>query len=116
MDDDFSTPQAFAVLFDLATEINKAKANQDPELCAQLAGILLLFGERLGILVSDPELFLKSGKADDLSPAEIEAKLSARLAARQAKNFAVSDAIRDELKVAGIEILDTPQGTTWRRG
>lgn len=115
MDDDFSTPQAFAVLFELATELNKAKAQKDDELAGQLSAILLNFAGRLGILTSDPDSFLKAGSADELSEADIQAKLSARLSARQAKDFATSDAIRDELKAVGIEILDTPQGSKWRR-
>lgn len=115
MDDDFSTPQAFAVLFELATELNKAKAQKDDELAGQLSAILLNFAGRLGILTSDPDSFLKAGSINDLSESDIQAKLDARLLARKAKDFATSDAIRDELKSAGIEILDTPQGCSWRR-
>jgi cysteinyl-tRNA synthetase len=116
MDDDFNTPQAFAVLFDLATEVNKAKAAQQQEQAGQLAQLLIMLGNQLGILTSDPEQFLKLGSDDRLSEAAIQAQIDARLAARRAKDFATSDAIRDALKAAGIEILDTPQGTTWRRG
>ncbi|UCG17972.1 MAG: cysteine--tRNA ligase [Thiotrichales bacterium] len=116
MDDDFNTPQAFAVLFDLATEVNKAKATKDHSLAGQLAQLLVSLGNQLGILTSEPSAFLQGGVATDgLSEADIQAKIEARLAAKKAKDFTQADSIRNELKSAGIEILDTPQGTTWRR-
>jgi cysteinyl-tRNA synthetase len=116
MDDDFNTPQAFAVLFDLATELNKAKAAKDAELSGQIAQILVSLGNQLGVLTSEPNAFLQGGApADGLSEADILAKIEARVAAKKNKDFATADAIRNELKAAGIEILDTPQGTTWRR-
>ena len=116
MDDDFNTPQAFAVLFDLATEVNKAKAAKDHSLAGQLAQLMVSLANQLGILTSEPSAFLQGGVATDgLSEADIQAKIEARLAAKKAKDFGLADAIRNELKAAGIEILDTPQGTTWRR-
>jgi cysteinyl-tRNA synthetase len=116
MDDDFNTPQAFAVLFDLATEVNKAKAAKDTELAGQLAQVLVILGNQLGVLTSQPSDFLQgSTTADGLSEADIQAKIEARVTAKKNKDFAAADAIRNELKDAGIEILDTAQGTTWRR-
>lgn len=116
MDDDFNTPQAFAVLFDLVTELNKAKAAKDVNSMGQLAQLLVSLANQLGLLTSEPSTFLQLGSgSSDLSEADIQAKIDARIAAKQAKDFARADAIRNELKDEGIEILDTPQGTTWRR-
>lgn len=110
MDDDFNTPEALAVLFDLAAEVNKAR---DP---AQ-AGLLRELGGVLGLLQRDPEEYLQAGPAGDegYAPEQIQALIEERLAARKARDFKRSDAIRDELKGAGIVLEDGPQGTTWRR-
>lgn len=116
MDDDFNTPQAFAVLFDLVTELNKAKAAKDVNGMGQLAQLLVSLANQLGLLTSEPSAFLQLASGNSaLSEAAIQAKIDARLTAKQAKDFARADAIRNELKDEGIEILDTPQGTTWRR-
>ena len=111
MDDDFATPEAVAVLFDIANELNRTK---DPKLAAQLKGLAGV----LGLLQRDPVAFLQSGplESEGLSAAEIDAKVVARNAAKKAKNYAESDRIRDELKAAGIILEDGPGGTTWRRG
>jgi cysteinyl-tRNA synthetase len=111
MDDDFATPEAVAVLFDIANELNRSK---DAKLAAQLKGLAGV----LGLLQRDPVEFLQAGPAaaDGLSAEEIDVKVIARNAAKKAKNYAESDRIRDELKAAGIVLEDGPQGTTWRRG
>jgi cysteinyl-tRNA synthetase len=111
MDDDFATPEAVAVLFDIANELNR---NKDPKLAAQLKGL----GGVLGLLQRDPVAFLQAGPAaaDGLSAAEIDEKVGARNTAKQAKNYAEADRLRNELKAAGIVLEDGPQGTTWRRG
>ncbi|MFR3636151.1 MAG: DALR domain-containing protein, partial [Sutterella sp.] len=107
MDDDFNTPQAVSVLFELATEINRTK---DPALARQLKGL----GGVLNLLTRDPADFLKGG-ADDAEEARIDALIAERAEAKKAKNFARADEIRAQLTAEGIELLDTPQGTTWRR-
>jgi len=110
MDDDFNTPEALAVLFDLAAEVNKSRD-------ATQAGLLQALGGVWGLLQRDPETFMQAGPASDTGypPERIQALIDARLAARKAKDFKRSDAIRDELKAAGIVLEDGAQGTTWRR-
>jgi cysteinyl-tRNA synthetase len=115
MDDDFNTPVALAVLFDLARELNRMKDN-DPEKAAILAYSLKSLGNILGILEDDPEAFLKGDdNAGGLSDAEIEAQIQLRLAAKNAKDWVTADRIRDELKAQGIVLEDVPGGTKWRR-
>ncbi|MFN3883527.1 MAG: cysteine--tRNA ligase [Rhodocyclaceae bacterium] len=110
MDEDFATPEAIAVLFDLANEVNRGK---DGRLAAQLKGL----GGVLGLLQRKPLEFLQAGPAADegLSVAEITALVAARAEAKKAKNYAEADRIRDELRAAGIALEDGLQGTTWRR-
>jgi cysteinyl-tRNA synthetase len=110
MDDDFATPEAVAVLFDLATELNRTK---DAKTAAQLKGLAGV----LGLLQRDPVVFLQGGaSSDSFDDAAIAAQIAARVAAKQSKNYAEADRIRDELKAAGIILEDGPGGTTWRRG
>jgi cysteinyl-tRNA synthetase len=110
MDDDFNTPQAMAVLFELIKEINKTK---QPELVALLQSL----ANRLGLLTETPEAFFKNqvGQAQGLSDEAIADLIAQRTQARADKNWARSDEIRDELLAQGIELLDSKEGTSWRR-
>jgi cysteinyl-tRNA synthetase len=108
MDDDFNTPEAIAVLFDLAGEANRGDA--------AAARLLRALGGTLGLLQRDAEAFLKAGvSAGGLDEAAIERLIAARQAARKAKSFAESDRIRDELAANGVILEDGAGGTTWRR-
>ncbi|HEY9035529.1 MAG TPA: cysteine--tRNA ligase [Pseudomonadales bacterium] len=108
MDDDFNTPEALAVLFDLVRELNTRKD-------AKLAALLRSLGAVLGILQADADAFLQAGSKDDLSAEAIEALIAERIAAKKAKNFSRADQIRDELLAAGIALEDSREGTLWRR-
>ncbi len=106
MDDDFNTPEAVAVLFELASRVNAG----DKALVPQLLGL----GAVLGLLQRDPNEFLQ-GRPDGVSEAWIEERMKARQAARQAKNYAEADRIRQELLERGIVLEDKGGITTWRR-
>lgn len=110
LDDDFNTPEACAVLFDLAAEVNRNKSSV-------LAGQLRALAGLLGLLQRDPQVFLQATpvNSDELSVERIETLIGERIAAKQAKNYAESDRIRAELLAQGVVLEDGPQGTSWRR-
>lgn len=132
MDDDFNTPVALAVLFDLARDLNKAKKT-DQQQAHTLAATLKYLGGLLGILQDDPDAWLKQRLEASLfvnnntffsptvtvsyvSEEQIEQQIQARLDAKKAKDWALADKIRDELKQQGVILEDSPDGTTsWRR-
>jgi cysteinyl-tRNA synthetase len=130
MSDDFNTPEAIAVLFELARDINKSRDN-DPDGAAVQAACLRQLGEILGLLQSDPDEYLKghhvinvdSGELTltghpvtvSVSDEKIEKMIEERLEARKQKNWAEADRIRDELDALGILLEDGATGTSWRR-
>ena len=103
MDDDFGTPEAIAVLFDLATRVNSGER--------ELAGQLRALGGVLGLLQRDAGQFLQGGQADQW----ILDAIAAREAARKRRDFADADRIRRELLDKGVVLEDGPGETTWRR-
>ncbi len=113
MDDDFNTPEAIAVLFDLANHINRARDENATE-ASRLAGVLKKLANVLGLLEADPEVYLKAGIGEDDSE-QIEALVQQRLEARASKDWAVADRIRDELTELGIELEDKGGKTLWKR-
>jgi cysteinyl-tRNA synthetase len=115
MDDDFNTPGALAVLFELARDINKLREEGKLAAAAPLGAALRRLGGILGLLQREPQAFLRGGAADGLTDEQIEALIARRTAARQNRNWAESDRIRDELKAQGIILEDTAGQTTWRR-
>jgi cysteinyl-tRNA synthetase len=117
MDDDFNTPEAFAVMQGVARDLNTAKARGDSEESAKLASALRGMGLILGVLQQAPDVYLKRSVGDvGLSDADVDSMLAARKAARAAKDFAESDRIRDRLTASGILLEDKPGGATgWRR-
>ena len=106
MNDDFNTPKAFAVLFDLARRLNSGET--------ALAATLKTLGGRLGLLQQNPADWLKGENSGSLSEADILARIHARAEAKAAKDYARADAIRAELAAQGIIIKDTAGGVEWR--
>jgi cysteinyl-tRNA synthetase len=115
MDDDFNTPEAYSVLFDMAREVNRLKT-EDKASADALAAKLRQIANVLGILQQDPEQFLQSGaQVNDDEVAEIEHWVKARSDARAAKDWAQADVARDKLNELGVIVEDGPQGSSWRR-
>lgn len=114
MDDDFNTPEAFPVLFELAKEINRIKET-DEKRAGELAAQLITFGEVLGLLSQDPEVFLQGDTGADDEVAEIEALIKQRNDARVSKDWGMADDARDKLNALGIVLEDGANGTSWRR-
>jgi cysteinyl-tRNA synthetase len=134
MDDDFNTPEALAVLFEMVRELNRAKEQEDDISSVDLASQIKGLGEVLGLLQSDADDYFRqvvtvtplTGRVvtqgnvpqvelETVGDNDIERMISKREQARKEKNWTESDRIRDELKAKGIILEDTAKGTTWRR-
>ncbi len=107
MDDDFGTPEAVAVLFELANEINRGRSELAPQLRA--------LGKILGVLQRDPKEFLQGRLAGRLDEAEIERRIAERAALKRAKDYGGADRVRAALLEAGVILEDSAAGTSWRR-
>jgi cysteinyl-tRNA synthetase len=105
MNDDFNTPEAISILFELANEINKSKSEP-------LAGLLKALAKTIGLLERDPENFLKGDEKISLN---IDALILQRYEAKNNKDFKEADRIRSLLLENGVVLEDTPQGTIWRK-
>jgi cysteinyl-tRNA synthetase len=132
MKDDFNTPVAISVLFEIAKELNKVKHEKEEEKSQQLASQLKKLGNLLGILQREPKIFLQSEAVfgsinsylnsdtsriiGSFGDTTVDAKINLRLEAKKSKNWILADQIRNELKQQGVILEDKPDGTTtWRR-
>ena len=106
MNEDFGTPEAVAVLFELAGELNRTRS-------VETAALLKSLGATLGLLTQSPRAFMQGGTG--LDEARIAERVAARSVAKAARDFALADAIRAELAARGVELKDSPQGTVWVR-
>lgn len=113
MNDDFNTPEALPVLFELAKEVNRLKG-QDEQAAGEHAYILIKLAEVLGIAQQDPAAFLQ-GEQDDDETQKIEALIAKRNQARANKDWAEADAARDALTAMGVVLEDSAGKTTWRK-
>ncbi|MEO2266217.1 cysteine--tRNA ligase [Pseudoalteromonas pernae] len=113
MNDDFNTPEALPVLFELSKEVNRLKG-EDAQAAGQHAYILVKLAAVLGIAQQDPASFLQ-GEQDDDEAAEIEALIEKRRVARENKDWAAADEARDALNALGVILEDSAGKTTWRK-
>jgi cysteinyl-tRNA synthetase len=114
MDDDFNTPEALAVLFELTKELNRVKADGDQSQASQLAYLLVTLANVLGLLFQKADQFLQGDESDD-EVSMIEALIKQRNDARANKDWASADDARDKLAELNIVLEDGANGTTWRK-
>mgnify|MGYP000200150033 CR=1 FL=1 len=113
MDDDFNTPEAFGVLYDMVSEINRLKA-EDAQQANELGALLVRLGDVLGVLQSDPEEFLRRDADATLDSDAIDQLVAERDAARASKDWARADEIRDQLTALNVVVEDKAGGSSWR--
>ena len=113
MDDDFNTPEALSVLFEMVSEIHQLKG-EDPALANQLGALLVRLGGSLGLLQAEPAAFLQHSVKSDLDTTEIERLVAERVAARASQDWRRADEIRDQLSELNVVIEDSVGGSTWR--
>ncbi|MCG9757732.1 MULTISPECIES: cysteine--tRNA ligase [Pseudoalteromonas] len=113
MNDDFNTPEALPVIFELSKEVNRLK-DSDAKAAGEHAFILVKLAEILGIAQQEPESFLQ-GEQDDDEVAQIEALIEKRRSARENKDWAAADEARDALTALGVVLEDSAGKTTWRK-
>lgn len=114
LNNDFATPEAQAVLFELAHDINRTRHSKPNQAAARAAELKSLAG-LLGLLQREPDDFLQAGEHAGLTAGEVEQMIAQRNIARENKDFGEADRIRDELVANGIILEDGPDGTSWRR-
>jgi cysteinyl-tRNA synthetase len=112
MDDDFNTPIAMSILFELTHEIQRLR-DKDLQTAARLGALLRKLGGIIGVLQQDPDMFLQSGN-QDLNVEKVEQLIAARNQARASKNWAEADKIRAELTAMSVVLEDKGEGTSWR--
>lgn len=113
MDDDFNTPEAFSVMFEMVSEINRIKTT-DPDLANQLGALLVRLGGSVGILQAEPPAFLQASVGAEIDSAEIDRLVAARDQARADKDWGKADEIRDQLTALNVVVEDGAAGSTWR--
>lgn len=113
MNDDFNSPEACAVLFEMAREVNRLR-DSDLAQAAALAAQMKQLAAVLGVLQLEPEAFLQAGTGNTVDVAQVEALIAQRKQARADKDWAASDRIRDQLTAMGVVLEDGKGGTGWR--
>ncbi|MFK8019247.1 MAG: cysteine--tRNA ligase [Pseudomonadales bacterium] len=115
MDDDFGTPEALAVIFDVARRLNVAKQDGDADTASDLAAVVIRLGATLGLLQREPNELLQGASTSAEDTAGIESRVRARDEAKAAKDYQEADRIRAELESEGVILEDSREGTRWRK-